>query len=185
MATGEAETYGPICARNRLRGNVIDMTSPRRSANRSLPPMPRQQRIVGRLGRALADVAEPRGWDVLGSVAVRVAPRISCFPDLVVCQRAEPAAKSLKASAVALVVEVESAWSRGIGRAEQRWAYAEAGIKAFWYVKLVSSRPPTVCCYLLTDSGYVRQAVVGQGSPQWVALPIGVSVHLDIDELDR
>lgn len=185
MATQQAEIYGPICAGNLLRGNVIDMTSPRRSANRALAPMPRQQRIVGRLGRAVAAVAEPRGWDVLGSVAVRVAPRISCFPDLVVCQRAEPAAKSLKASAVSLVVEVESAWSRGIGRAEQRWAYAEAGIKAFWYVKLTSNRPPVVCCYLLTDSGYVRQAVVEHGNPQWVALPIGVDLKIDIDELDH
>jgi hypothetical protein len=168
-----------------LRGNVIDMNSPRRSARPTLAPMPRQQRIVGRLGRAIAEVAEPRGWDVLGSVAVRVRPRISCFPDLVVCERAEAAAKSLRASSVALVVEVESAWSRGIGRAEQRWAYAEAGIKAFWYVKLVSNRPPTVCCYLLTDSGYVRQAVVEQGNPQWVSLPIGADVRVDIDALDH
>lgn len=147
--------------------------------------MPRQQRIVGRLGRAIAAVAEPRGWDVLGSVAVRIRPRIKCFPDLVVCERAEGGAKAVKADSVALVVEVESPWSRGIGRAEQRWAYAEAGIRSFWYVKLVSDRPPAVCCYLLTDSGYVRQAVVEHGHPQWVTLPIGVDVQIDVDELDR
>ncbi|HEY4456330.1 MAG TPA: Uma2 family endonuclease [Pseudonocardiaceae bacterium] len=147
--------------------------------------MPRQQRIVGRLARTIAMVAEPRGWDVLESVAVRIRPRISCYPDLVVCERALETAKSLKASSVALVVQVESAWSRGIGRAEQRWAYAEAGIKAFWYVKLASSRPPTVQCYLLMDSGYVRQAVAGPGNPQWVSLPIGADVKLDVDELNR
>lgn len=184
MATPLAEIYGPICAGNVLRGNVIDMSSPRRSTHSTLRP-PRQQRIVGRLARTIAMVAEPRGWDVLGSVAVRTAPRISCFPDIVVCERAQETAKSLKASSVALVVEVESAWSRGIGRAEQRWAYAEAGIRAFWYVKLLSNRPPTVQCYLLMDSGYVRTAVVDQGNPQWVSLPIGADVRLDVDELHR
>lgn len=168
-----------------MRGNVIRMRNPNASASSTLAPMPRQQRIVGRLNRLIAAVAEPRGWDVLGSVAVRVRPRISCYPDIVVCERAGQTAKSIKADAAALVVEVESSWSRGIGRREQRWAYAEAGIKAFWYVELGGNRPPTICCYLLTASGYVRQAVVRQGNPQWVTLPIGVDVRLDVDELDH
>jgi hypothetical protein len=170
---------------NALPGNVIRMTNPRASGSATRAPMPRQQRIVGRLNRVLAAVAEPRGWDVLGSVAVRVRPRISCYPDLVICERAGHAAKSIKADAAALVVAVESPWSRGIGRREQRWAYAEAGIKAFWYIELVGSRPPTLCCYLLTSRGYVRQAVVQTGNPQWVTLPIGVDVRLDVDELDH
>lgn len=168
-----------------LAGNVIRVKNPRASTIVPLAPMPRQQRIVGRLGRVIAAVAEPRGWDVLGSVAVRVRPRVDHVPELVVCERVAPGAKAVRASTAALVVEVASSWSRGVGRSEQRWAYAAAGVKAYWCVELVGSRPPVLSCYRLSGGGYVRQTVVEQGNPQWVTLPIGPDVRLDVDELDH
>jgi len=168
-----------------LRCNVIRMSSSRAATTAALAPMPRQQRIVGRLGRVIAAVAEPRGWDVLGSVAVRVQPGVSRVPDLVLCERVAHGAKAVRASTAALVVEVESAWSRGIGRSEQRWAYAGAGVRAFWSVELVNDRAPILSCYGLSGRSYVRQTVVEQGNPQWVTLPIGFDVRLDVEELDH
>lgn len=168
-----------------MRCNVIRMSNSRASAGVALAPMPRQQRLVGRLGRVLAAVAEPRGWDVLGSVAVRVRPRVCRVPDLVVCQRIEHGAKAVRASTAVLVVEVESSWSRQIGRGEPRWAYAGAGVRAFWSVELAGNRPPVLSCYGLSGGGYVRQTVVEKGNPQWVMLPIGFDVRLDVDELDQ
>ncbi len=161
------------------------MTNSRASTAAVPAPMPRQQRIIGRLGRVLAAVAEPRGWDVLGSVAVRVRPRVTRVADLVVCERIEQGAKAVKASTAALVVEVDSSWSRRAGRTEQRWAYAEAGVRAFWYVDLVSNRPPILRCYHLSGGGYVLQTVVEKGNPQWLTLPIGLDVRLDVEELDH
>lgn len=122
-------------------------------------PMPRHQRIVARVGRLIAPVAEPLGWDVLTAVGIRVRPGLGYIPDL------------------------ESPSTRKTDRFEKPTAYATAGIQAYWRIEVVKHRPPVMFCYLLDNGVYAEVAVIETGKPLEIDLPVGGKVVLDVDQL--
>ena len=117
------------------------------------------------------------------AVGVRARPGVGYIPDLVVCEPPDDDAASMTASAVALVVEVESPSTRKIDRFEKPTAYATAGIAAYWRVEVVKHRPPVMFCYELDNGVYTETAVIETGKPCEINLPMGGSVILDVDQL--
>ncbi|HEY4456332.1 MAG TPA: Uma2 family endonuclease [Pseudonocardiaceae bacterium] len=147
------------------------------------PAVPRHQRIADEVGRLLAPVVEPLGWDVLTAIGVRVLPGVGYTPDVVICEPADDDAESVTASTVVLVVEVESPSTRKIDRFEKPTAYAAAGVAAYWRVEVVKHRPPVMFCYELDNGVYTEVAVVETGKPCDVKLPVGGSIVVDVDRL--
>ncbi|HJP78206.1 MAG TPA: Uma2 family endonuclease [Pseudonocardiaceae bacterium] len=149
-------------------------------------PVPWHQKVADRLGRMLAPIVEPLGWDVLSAIGVRIRPGLGYIPDLVICERVPRGAKSVTAATIVLAVEVVSPSSRKIDRHEKPIAYAKAGIPAYWRAEIVKDHLTSVHCYRLEDNGhYVEHTVVEPGKPQTISLPIDAEITLDVDTLDR
>jgi Uma2 family endonuclease len=148
-------------------------------------PTPWHQKIVGRLDRTLASVAEPLGWSVLRAVGMRVRTGFGYLPDLVICTEIRRGTRTIGAKSVVLVVEVVSPSSRHVDRVHKSAAYVEAGIPAYWRAEMVSDRLATVHCHRLDGhGGYVKHAVVERGQPRTIAIPIGAEITIDIETLD-
>ena len=117
------------------------------------------------------------------AIGVRVRPGVGYIPDLVICEPVDDDAASVIANTVALVVEVESPSTRKIDRFEKPTAYATAGIQAYWRIEVVKHRTPVMFCYQLDNGVYTEVAVIETGKPREVALPVGGTVVLDVDQL--
>lgn len=148
-------------------------------------PAPWHQKIADRMGRALAPLVEPLGWDVVSAIGIRVRPKVGYIPDLVICEPVQRGTQSVAASAVALAVEVVSPSSRKTDRLEKPVAYALAGIPAYWRAEVVKDHLISVHCYQLDESGiYVEHATAESGKPATITLPMGAAITLDVDALD-
>lgn len=81
------------------------------------------------------DRAAPEGWRVRWDIGLDYAVDRCFIPDLVVMGPHVPeAASQWNALVPDLVVEVESASTKGVDRTDKAEAYAEAGIMSYWRV---------------------------------------------------
>jgi len=135
-------------------------------------------RLHGILSRAL-----PETLEMLDNVGVRLGPARLLVPDLVIGPREALTQDELylPASAVLLVVEVESPSSVAIDRTVKPALYAEAGIPWYLRIALDGEHGPKVHLYRLHGAVYADHAVATAG--QMLTLDEPVAVAFDPAEL--
>ncbi len=126
----------------------------------------------------LLKTAAPQGWRVQPERGVKAGDN-RFEPDVVVFRPGSDITDTyVDASAVALVVEVESRSTRTNDRGNKLVAYAEAGIESYWRVER-SADGPVVHVYHLAAGAetYALMASIGPGERRHVDLPYPVVVE--------
>jgi Uma2 family endonuclease len=92
----------------------------------------------------------PPGWTSITEPDVVIGPATVRIPDLVVARRPLPD-RMLRASELALAVEIISPGSRNLDRVLKAYEYAQAGIPQYWVVDL---EEPSIVVFTLGPEGY-------------------------------
>lgn len=121
-------------------------------------------------------IAAPPGWRVIREIGLRV-PSGNVIPDVTVLRPGSPrGVRWHEASAVALVVEVESPSSRRHDRFTKLALYAEAGIESYWRIER-GEHGPVAHLYTIATAGHyeLHQSVYPPDAVK-VELPFPVQV---------
>jgi Uma2 family endonuclease len=159
-------------ARYELQEGVV-IVSPR-------PRLRHQQgmaRLLVRLGSTL-----PRGWEGMTEPDLLVdagSPATVRIPDLIVTRSVVPD-RMLRASEVALAVEIISPGSRKLDRVLKAYEYAQAGIPQYWVVDL---EVPEIAVFTLGPEGYTAQDPVSDELRTTLDLDGPVEVVIDVGSL--
>ncbi len=133
----------------------------------------RHQRAVGRLWRALDDVAPDSLEVVMAPFAVGLAEDTEVQPDVLVARREDLTERDLPAPPV-LAVEILSPSSRGIDRLLKRERYERAGVACYWILDPVE--PSLVCLELDAEGRYVEVAGAVGAETVRLAVPYAVAI---------
>lgn len=102
--------------------------------------------------KAVLHAAAPAGWRAIREIGVRVPDNSYLGPDVTVLRPgASMETPYSDPGDVALVVEVESKWSRRTDRFIKPSLYAEAGIESFWRIER-TKRGPVAHLYTRTSA---------------------------------